>query len=310
MDNPSFSAGVQVAWDATSLEMAQTCARKYYYRMILNIAPRATSVHLFFGQIYASCLEHYYLFRAEGLSHDDALFEVVSEALISSWNHERKDGVRVPDTGQPYPFDHPAKTRSTLVRSIIWYLEEYEDDEIVQTHILENGKPAVELSFAVEFDDDLFYCGHLDRAVLYGGALYWADNKTSGKPVNDYWFRNFEMSNQFFGYTWAGQIVLHSPVRGGLIEGAYIAPGFTEFARKPIVFQQERIEEWRETAIESIRLMQSYTARRVFPMNLTSCDKYGGCPYKELCTSTPRVREHFLQSNYQTVPVWSPATPR
>ena len=53
----SFQNGLQFAWDATSLSLAQTCLRKYYYTMIRGVQPRNKSVHLIFGGIYASSLE-------------------------------------------------------------------------------------------------------------------------------------------------------------------------------------------------------------------------------------------------------------
>lgn len=312
--NPSFDNGIQVSWDATSLELFQTCARKYYYRMILSVAPKNLSVHLLFGGLYASALEHYHLARAGNMSHETALRLVVREALVNSWSHEiAEDGQRVAGTGQPVPFDSAAKTRSTLIRSIIWYLEQLEEESansLVQTYVLASGKPAVELSFGLEMSDDIMWHGHLDRVVHYGDGLYWVDNKTSGSPLTPYFFRGFETSNQFMGYTWAGRTVLRSPIRGGLIEAAYITAGFTQFERQPIVFSADRISEWFENTIHTIKSAQAATALRKFPMNLTACGNYGGCPYRSLCVVSPRIREHVLQSDFKAVAPWSPATPR
>jgi hypothetical protein len=33
-------------------------------------------------------------------------------------------------------------------------------------------------------------------------------------------------------------------------------------------------------------------------MNLSACGNYGGCPFRELCSRSPKVRENFLKSDY------------
>jgi hypothetical protein len=60
--------GIQHAWDATSVDLASTCLRKYYYTMVRQIKPKTQSVHLIFGGIYASALESFYKKRALGAS--------------------------------------------------------------------------------------------------------------------------------------------------------------------------------------------------------------------------------------------------
>jgi hypothetical protein len=213
----SFRDGVQVAWDGTSVELAQTCPRKYYYRMIENITPAGTSVHLLFGGIYASALELFYHRRALGDDLETALIAAVREAMILSWDHERDDeGQRKPGTGQPHSFQHSAKTVPNLIRTIVWYVEQFgdESESAIKTHHLQNGKPAVELSFTLEMSEDIVYCGHLDRVVDFGGGLYWMDQKTTGSTISPSFFDGFKPSNQFLGYTWAGQVVLQSPDQG------------------------------------------------------------------------------------------------
>src|SRR5882672_6425582 len=131
---------IQYSWDSTSLGWFKECARKYYYSMILGLRSKGDSVHLVFGQWYHSALELYDKTRAEGHKHEFALHFVVTEAMAWTWRD-----------GAPITFDNPNKTRETLIRSVIWYLDHFKDDP-AQTVILANGKPAVELSFRMELD--------------------------------------------------------------------------------------------------------------------------------------------------------------
>ena len=45
-----------------------------------------------------------------------------------------------------------SRTKETLVRSVVWYLDEYKDDPL-KTAMLPDGKPAVELSFMLPVFD-------------------------------------------------------------------------------------------------------------------------------------------------------------
>lgn len=308
----SFKDGIQIGWDATSLDTAQACLRKYYYRMILNVVPQDTSVHLLFGGLYAKALETFYHYRAEGMSLDSALLRVVEQALWDSWDHVYDEAGNVIQGGAPIAFNDPKKTRISLIQSIIWYVDEFghESKDGIQTHHLQNGTPAVELSFALPLSEDLYYCGHLDRVVSYGGQLYWMDQKTTGSALSSYYFSNFRPNNQFTGYSWAGKIVLQSPVAGGIIDAAQIAVGFTRFERAFISHTEAQINEWLDGTFYTIELAQQATREQHFPMNLTACGNYGGCPYRQLCAISPSLREAYLKSNFHTIEPWDPLRPR
>ena len=103
-----------------------------------------------------------------------------------------------------WQFDHPYKTRENLIRSVIWYLEEFKEDP-AQTVILANGKPAVELSFRMELDwgptghlggQPYLLCGHIDRLVTLGEGTYVMDRKTTGSTPGSSYFDGFAPDNQ------------------------------------------------------------------------------------------------------------------
>lgn len=296
MENHSFENGMQWAWDATSITAAMTCPRKYYYTMIAQIQPAELSVHLRFGGLYATALEHFYKHRAEGKSIDESLLLVVKEAMLATWT----------DNG-PEAFGHPAKSRFGLIRSIVWYVDQFgeESDAGIQTHHLANGKPAVELSFSFEISDDIMFCGHLDRVVTYAGQKYVMDQKTTGGTIGPYFFDQFRMDNQMSLYTLAGQAILNSPIKGVLIDGAQIAVGFTRFERGFTYRTKEQLDEWLETALEIIHRTRSYTALGKFPMNLSACGNYGGCPFKKICETTPSHRAEVIKAEFRPK-LWDP----
>lgn len=290
--------GVQFAWDATSVELAQTCLRKYYYTMVLGIQPKTLSVHLLFGAIYATALEHFYKYRFEGDSIEDALRKVVREALIESWDFENN---------LPKVFDDTKKTRFNLIRTIVWYIEQFavETKDGLITYELDNGKPAVELSFALEIENDLILCGHLDRVSKMGDRLYIVDQKTTGGTVGTYYFNTFDLSNQMSQYTFAGKAILNIPVSGVIIDAAQIAVNFTRFERGITTRSKSQLREWHENTLDTISRAQEATRRGKFPMNLTACGNYGGCPFRGLCSQSPEVRDNYIKSDY-TSHNWDP----
>lgn len=301
-DRASFDNGVQIAWDATSLDLAQTCMRKYYYANILGAKPRKQSVHLIFGGIYAKALEEFYKELANGQSVEEALCAVVHLALIESWDKE---------TGQPVAFEDANKTRVSLIRTIVWYVDEFaiESDSGIKTHYLQTGEPAVELSFRLDFAQDILYCGHLDRVVTYGDEYYVMDQKTTKTTVGSYYFRGFDLSNQMSGYTFAGKAVLHTPVSGVIIDAAQIMVNSSRFERGFTTRSVDQLEEWYNDTVRSIEMIQHQSEAAFFPMNPNSCFNYGGCPYKSICSVSPSVRKNYLKSDFQSHH-WDPVTPR
>ena len=309
--NSSFDSGGQYAFDATSLDLAQACLRKYYYRMVENLVPKRQSVHLIFGGMYAKSLETFYKLRAAGMTTDDALRHVVRAALIASWDHERDEANnRIPNTGQPVRFEDDKKTRVSLIRTIIWYIEEFSDESKggPTTYHLQDGTPAVELSFSLEFGPYV-YSGHLDRVVEHNG-LYWMDQKTTGGNISPYFFDNFTPGNQFSGYTWAGQIILKSPVRAGIVDAAQIGTNFTRFERGIITRTADMLDEWQESALYTIERAREAYATQLWPMNTTACSMYGGCPYRGVCSRAPSVRQNYLAGDYAKTKPWSPIESR
>lgn len=307
----SFNAdGFQFAWDSTSLTAFATCPRKYYYSNICGWTGANKSVHLIFGGHYASALEHYHKFRAADVTHEDALRNVVREVMVNTWDYEHDEtGERLPEGGaaQDWHHDKNTKTRDTLIRSIVWYLEQFKDDPM-ETVILPDGRAAVEYSFSLELSEDFLYCGHIDRLVRYGDNkdIYVQDQKTTGTTMTPYFFKNFSPDYQMSGYTWAGQIIFNMPVKGVIVDAAQIAVGFTAFARQPVLRSAKQLEEFRTEALHYISLAQRAHESGYYPMNRTACGNYGGCEFQQICSAVPGVRSNLLEGGFKKRDRWDP----
>jgi len=59
------------------------------------------------------------------------------------------------------------------------------------------------------------------------------------------------------------------------------------FQRYILTVDDQRIAEWVENSIYWLKVWAHQLKIGVFPMNLTSCDKYGSCIYGSICESNP-----------------------
>jgi len=303
---------IQYAWDSTSLGLLKACPRKYYLTMIEGWRKRDESMHLTFGIAYHKGLERYDIFRTQGSDHHEALIKVVQQCLCESGDRVLDEqGVEV---WQPWETGNTKKNRETLVRSIIWYLEEYKNDA-ARTLVLANGKPAVELSFRFDTGIHLgqgknyILSGHMDRLVEFGGTHYVMDRKTTGSTLSGYYFDGYSPDNQMTLYTLASRIVYDMPVAGVIIDAAQVAVGFTAFSRGITMRTELQLDEWLEGFSDWMTTAAYYAEVQRWPMNEMSCNNYGACQFRGVCNKDPRVRQSFLANDFHKVP-WNPLEER
>lgn len=319
------------AWDSTMLGTFKECAKKHWYMHVLGYAPRGLSIHLYFGQKYHSALERYDHARASGQDHDAAVLAMVRWTLEntgertctsqctscdgSGWH--KVPGVfddTVPhqtfkaepcenSTWTPWESGDPIKNRYTLIRSVVWQAEE-ERNSPLQTYILANGKPAVELSFAFDaFEVDgltITLCGHMDKLATQAGldSLWVVDRKTSKSALSNHFFQQFSPHNQFSLYTIAGKVVTDRKCEGVMVSAAQIQVGFTRFAQRPIARPQGVLDEWLSEAQWWIGQAKAMYDTGHFPGNDRSCGNYGGCPFAKICQVSPSHRLAHLKADF------------
>lgn len=311
---------IQVAWDATSLELLKRCPRLYQYVMIDGWQPQGEAIHLRFGIEYHQALHDYETFMAmEDMDHDNAVVATIHSLLV-----RMKDWDPNPRTPS-----EEKKSKKNLVRAVVWYLDKFKDDPAKTVEI--NGKPAMEVSFRFELDyepnniareqsiDGGMYqprpyllCGHLDRVVNFQGAPFVMDRKTASSTISTYYFNQYHPHNQMSLYTLAGKVVLETPIRGVIIDAVNVNEE-PSFERGVTYRTQDQIDEWLYDLQYYLHQAEAFAIEGYWPMNDTACDKYGGCKFRDICQKSPQVRERFLANEFkQLAPEerWNPLKPR
>lgn len=337
---------VMFAWDSTALGSFKRCPRKYQLEIIEGWRSRADNVHLTFGILYTEALEAYYQLRTQGVEHEEALRNVVEDALAATWiSTDNWQEVELVGSAPDYhgsmnfreghrwehgPYDSKIGNKNSynLIRTIIWYLDQFENDP-AETVIAEDGTPLVERSFRMALDwgpkasnwakvkgiteaftidvRPYILCGHLDRVVSFLGGTYVMDHKTTKSTIGDYYFDQFEPNNQMSLYTIAAKVIFNTPIKGAIIDGAQVAVGFSRFARGLTYRTQAQLDEWLKDLRYWFDLAERYATDGYWPMNDTACFS---CPFNhhdnKICAKDPAVRESFLASGFTKERPWNP----
>lgn len=316
------ATSIQYAWDSTSIGYLKTCPRLYQLVMVEGWSPKDDSVHLRFGQEYHSAIEWYDKAKANGENHEEAMAEAIYQCLVLTQEWD----VDTDSRAGKY------KNRRTLIQLLVDYFDFFAQDTAT-TYILDNGKPAVELSFKFELgwgpkarhdigtwppqegvSQPYLLCGHLDRVVEFNHDLYVLDHKTTTTTPSSYFFDGFNPHNQMTLYTFASQVVYHAPVKGVIVEAAQIKlEEPNEFKRGVTYRTQDQLDEWLRDLEFWLAQAEAFAEANYWPMNDTACDKFGGCMFRGICSKSPQVRKTWLAGDFIQKPVeerWNPLKPR
>lgn len=290
-----FKGSFQLVWDSTSLKAFKACPRKYQYMMIDKIRRRGANIHLAWGIALHSALEAYDHAKALGLTEDEATYRAVQKALAAE----------LPES------EEKTKTKETLVRSVVWYLDHYAEDP-AKTYILADGRPGVELSFKFHLTSmqgmDVYWAGHLDRLVEYNEQLWFMDRKTTKSQLDRRYFSQFAPDLQMYGYAFAGRVAFATPVVGGIVDAIQVGVTFSRFARHLLHIRDTQLDEWLAGVQWALEQAHACAEREEWPMNEAACNNYFGCEYRNLCAHAPSERP-FYMDDYERFD-WNPLEER
>lgn len=284
-DNGAFVGMVQTTWDSTSLSLLDECPRKYYYRMVLGLAPAGLALDIAFGQAYHTALE---TFDKTPGTREARIHAALRAGLLRF----HADG--------GYASTSTAKNPITLARTIVWYYETFIEDTFTTIEV--DGKPAVELTFKFHLSTiaghDIFMSGHLDRLASSASGDFVLDRKTTKSSFSDYYWSQFANDIQMTMYTVAGRVCFATPVVGVIVDAARIGVTFSEYMRHSAYRHSASLDEFLADMQELIASAVKYAEAETWPMRRTSCSKYGGCPYLKVCSRPASVRPLYLASDF------------
>lgn len=115
-----------------------------------------------------------------------------------------------------------------------------------------------------------------------------------------------ELSNQFMAYSYVKQSSLFCVNKVGFQK---TVPNEKKFKRHIIPYSQQLLNHWLKNTIWWVKYALYCMENESFPQNFTSCDKYSGCQYKDVCYADPNNMEYKLRSLFKVrEKPWDPAT--
>jgi hypothetical protein len=339
-DNPYL----QIAWDATSLELFMRDPWTYYCTIIEGWRTPLPSAALFFGSLYHESCGYYCYLRLAGADHDEALDGALIHAI--EW---AAAGAEVPGTpGERVPLDELAansmrrgdgNTRDTyrLLRAVVWWCDLYGNDPLYQTINLPSGRPAIEVHFDFPLgfklgDHDARLCGHLDGIVrAETGELIVREWKHTTATIGGdrssaaRYFLRYKPNVQINTYALAGKLLLPSePVRGVLIEACQTAVTFAHFEREWIDRPEPAINEWigcinyqveraHDLAITAKTLANAGcdpSTPYAMAQNPATMRQYGASIFADAAFRLPNLRRPYLASRAVVSERWDPTAAR
>jgi len=265
------------------LSSYERCERLYEWK---QYHPRIENIHLSAGKALAEAFYSSRLAFAQDTSAQDAE-NIGKLAIIDHFN-----GI-----DDPLNKKGLSKVLFAFERSNATFpLEEFHS-------FGKDGKPCLEFSFVeplpLEFQGEpVLYSGAFDAIRSYGNLTCGHDDKSS-LYIGPKWPEQWSLRGQFIGYAWGAQ---HYGIKldGFIIRGVPIA-GDNPPQETIIYTPSYLIREWLEKTVQlAKRLLNSIEEKKFYPSLGDSCNAFGGCMFREICSLNPENRLDWLQSKFES----------
>jgi hypothetical protein len=295
-----------IALDSQILNTTSACFRKVNLEFLQNWRPTEKAEALEKGDLMHRMMAHYY--RARMANRSDwakVIDECVMIAREASVDMELAEST-VDENIMQFKaycvwYQQDGFKPLEVERPFSKVLYRREDEKIwrVGDIVATENTPGAEATVVKE-GLQILYEGVIDLIADTPHGIFVVDHKTASRRS-----RPSRLSNQFMGYAWAtgSWNILINRI------GFQKTLGEKErFQRISLSYNKQLLEEWGQQAIWWTKMLVHCIDVGYFPPNFTSCDKYAGCIFEEVCTAIPDVREFKLQTNFYVGEPWSPHT--
>lgn len=282
--------------DSTILNTISLCERRTKYQFIDGIQPSIKGEALERGDLMHKMLEIYEGLRCGLVSPESPTWRTLFEAQLDAPTEDILPFSILAGRYFATKMDlHPDEIEATIFQ-FEEYQDFYKDDPWETLAVEEVGSKILYEDSEVRF----IYTFKIDRLAKRDKIIAPWDYKTSKKRSE-----TSSLSNQFIGYAWATD---SNYVIVDKIGFQKTLSREERFQRIFLSYDAERIEEWRQNAIKfAWDYYELLNSPENASMNLTSCDKFGGCIYRPICEKAPSAREWIISRDFVQGEKWDPA---
>lgn len=279
-----------IIFDSQILNSVQLCAYKTELTFGKNLQPIQKAEPMEEGDLLHKMFEFY----------NSKLKENPAIVYEDSWENLVKEATEL---GGRYSVE--LSLNAAEVDSVIYQFTEYTKfTRMDGVKVLEVEKP-----FIIElYQDDqlgIYYTGKIDRYTETPNfGLVPRDYKKAAQNR-----RPSSLSNQFTGYafaTWPKDANIHYVIVDKVGFQKTLPPE-ERFRSYPLAYTMDMIDDWKENSIWWGKQYAYFLETGTWPKNRTSCDKYGGCIFEDICASaTEEARLHKLNTEFIVGEKWDP----
>lgn len=302
--------------DSQILNGIQFCQQKYEFQFEENLTPESKAEPLEKGSLLHSVLELYDGIMGKCANvNSETWSSIINEEFTNEFTKKLAPTKRdVIDfclrAGEHFAAKMQIGTEESnnVLFQFNAYCEFYSNDPWETLAVEEVGSKILFESESLK----IIYSGKIDRLVRQGNITAPMDHKSSERRGSV-----SSMSNQFIGYCFllgVNHIIID---KIGFQKTLKPAERFQRFI---LQIDQGRIDEWVVNSVNSI-LIHLMTATKDYAdalkyfelyhsqgtksqMNLTSCDKYSGCTYRNICESSPEGRNWIKERDFVVREKW------
>ena len=274
--------------DSQVLNGIQNCMYKYNLSFIRNLSTAEKSEPIESGDLLHTIFKLYYLLK---INRPDLHHDKIVDLSITFGNSYSGTLTQATDSSD------------AVLKHAADYFSFYEGDALIPKY--------VEQSFSVvlyenkEEDFRIVYQGVVDLIAEYiqNGKSYeiGIDHKSTRRNSDPSFLA---LSNQFRGYYKSLNLDEFLVNKVGFQKT--LKPK-DRFLRHWLSFNPGVLDEWVSNTVWWAQHLAFCIDNNTYPQNYTSCDKFGGCHFRETCSSCPgEEREFVIQRDFITRKGWNP----
>lgn len=313
-----------IYFDNSILSSFNLCPEKGRLAFVEHWKSNEPALALDFGSCFHAAIQAYYEAIVTNKVQSDVAINLAEIGFIEEW--QARGGAL------PLHLDNDSDEKRSLERGI-WmtkaYIAKWKNEPYVNVINESTGKPFTEMGFAIflmEWYRDgklvpVMYVGRWDRIMRsrLDGRLYVFEVKTTSQGLS-YYVLQVKPNHALTGYLYAARELFNLDVAGVVWDCAFVSSrkpntktndhwlqvGIDfekDFARTETRRSSVDLEEWlydtKLAATRFLTLQDEYTKdgkRWHRNSDPTACHVYGGCQFKDVCSSN--LNEQLLKTNF------------
>lgn len=294
--------------DAHSISLFRDCEEKYNKRIKQLLVSKKKNGALESGIVFHAGVAAYRLARKLGRSDSEA-FNIGLHKLRTTYEKE------MPIEFRTDPCPDERRSLPNLEREFEGFVP-YEERQKFEYLYIEQSMGislgTIETEKAIY---NVIYAGIVDAILRQQGYVFVDDLKTTTMNISQAWIDSFRLSQAMMGYVVGMQELLEEPIYGAIMSIVWIQQKSKGPRAKPLneyfhtsvmTFNQSQLAEWYTNTLKTITRMIHADEEKSWELSFgNSCAFFNGCTFKEICWTSPGVREKVVEQDFERK-TWTP----